>query len=411
MASVQSPHADSGNECRKGIRVHTITDLRLFPITIRRDTGIANQHIIVRLEAGESVVGWGEMSDLSHLPMYQFDVPELERVLNALLRGQDARNLALLESELARFYPDEGHLYSRSGLVREGIDLALHDLIGRAEGIPASQLLGGQLRDRVKVCYPVFRMRSPDEIAPNLDRVEAKLAEGFDLIRLYVGANPAVDQRFLEQFLTRFRGRVAIKSLDFSNLLDWRRAWQLTERLVPMADCLLIESPAPRNDLDGLLEFRRRSRLPVSEHVYHLHHGWLLLRAGCVDILNISPFLVGGLRASVRLIALAEAAHASVLIGTTQELNVGTAAVAHLGAAARVLDYPCDSTGPHLYVEDVVRQPVRYEAGYLVVPSGPGLGVEVDATALKERTGVAQWTFGLDLAGVVDRTAGPAPTR
>jgi galactarate dehydratase (D-threo-forming) len=388
-----------------------IERVRLFPIATARTTGVTNQHVIVRVDAGDSHVGWGEMSDLSHVPMYQFDVAELGRTLNELLRGKDPRNIAQIEDDLIRFFPDEGHMYSRSGLVRQGIDLALHDLLGRADGAPAWALLGGRLRERVKVCYPIFRMRSAEEVGPNLERVQAALDAGFDLVRVYVGANVQADEAFLAQFAERFAGRVAIKSLDFSNLLAWRRAWQATERMAELVGFMLVESPAPRNDLEGLAEFRRRSRWPVSEHVQHIQHGWQLLRHASVDILNVSPYLLGGLRASLRLIALAEAARASVLIGTTQELNLGTAAVAHLAAAARVLDYPCDNTGPRLYVDDVVAAPVRYQDGYLHVPEGAGLGLEVDAARVEALSGAAQWTFGVDLAGVLDRTPSTGPSR
>lgn len=387
-----------------------IQRIQLFPIATPRQTGIANQHVIVRLETDDEHVGWGEMSDLSHVPMYQFDLPELERMLNELLKGRDPRNLAKIEDDLIRFFPDEGHMYSRSGLVRQGIDLVLHDLLGRVNGVPVYELLGGKLRDRVRVCYPIFRMRSVEEVAPNLEQVEEKLAEGFDLVRVYVGANREADERFLGQFSDRFRGRVEIKSLDFSNLVDWRRAAQAIERYGELADFMLVESPAPRNDLDGLAEFRRRSRWPVSEHVLHIHHGWQLLSRGSVDILNVSPYLLGGLRASLRLIALAESARASVLIGTTQELSLGTAAVAHLAAAARILDYPCDNTGPHLYTRDVVKAPVQYENSHLLLPEGPGLGVEVDEEVLQEMTASAEWTFGVDLAGVLDRTPADRPS-
>jgi muconate cycloisomerase len=100
-----------------------------------------------------------------------------------------------------------------------------------------------------------------------------------------------------------------------------------------------------------------------------------------------------------------------VLIGTTQELNLGTAAVAHLGAAARVLDYPCDNTGPRLYTDDVVQAPVRYQAGYLHVPEGAGLGLEIDEARLEAHSGAARWTFGTDLAGVLDRTPSTRPSR
>ena len=384
--------------------------IQLYPIAIPRETGVSNQHVIVRLETDDGLVGWGEMSDLSHVPMYQFDLSDLERVLSEILSGKDARNVVQIEDDLIRFFPDEGHMYSRSGLVRQGIDLALHDLLGRANGVSAHMLLGGKLRDRIKVCYPIFRMRTMEHVEPNLERVKAKFAEGFDLFRVYVGANLDADAAFLGKFAEQFRGSAAIKSLDFSNLLDWRRALNATVRLSELAEVMLIESPAARNDLEGLAEFRRRSKYPVSEHVQHLTHAWHMLREGSVDILNVSPYVLGGLRACQRVIALAEAAHASILIGTTQELNLGTAAVAHLGAAARVLDYPCDSTGPRLYVQDIVKQPVSYQAGYLNVPTGSGLGIEVDEAVLKEAGHAAHWTFGNDLSGILDRTP-PATSR
>jgi muconate cycloisomerase len=386
-----------------------IERVQLFPVATPRTTGIANQHVIVKIEASGGV-GWGEMSDLSHVPMYQFDITELERMLNELLRGKDGRNIAKIEDDLIRFFPDEGHMYSRSGLVRQGIDLGLHDLNARAAGVPVYHLLGGKLRDKMRVCYPVFRMRSTEEVAGNLEKVEEKLADGFDLIRVYVGANREADEAFLGEFTGRFGGRVEIKSLDFSNLLDWRRSIIAIERYQELCEYMLVESPAPRMDIEGLAQFRRRCKRPVSEHVLNIHHGWQLLEAGAVDILNVSPYLLGGLRASLRLVALAEAARASVLIGTTQELSLGTAAVAHLAAAARILDYPGDNTGPQLYTADVVKTPVQYVNSHLIVPDGPGLGIEVDEAKLQEMTAGAGWTFGTDLAGVLDRTPASRPS-
>src|SRR5690349_4123284 len=159
-----------------------IQRLSLHPVTVARETRATNQHIIVRLEAEGDRVGWGEMSDLSHLPMHQFDLPALERALNDLLTGQDARALLRLEDALKRAYPEESYKYSRSGSVRQGVELALLDLVGRASGVPVYELLGGKLRDRIRVCYPIFAMRSVDQVEANLERVRARSAEGFDLI-------------------------------------------------------------------------------------------------------------------------------------------------------------------------------------------------------------------------------------
>ena len=169
---------------------------------------------------------------------------------------------------------------------------------------------------------------------------------------------------------------------------------------------MLVESVALRGDLEGLREYRQRGRLPVSEHVHGTRHAWELLHRGCVDILNISPYVLGGLRATMRTAAMAEAAGMDVLIGTTQELNLGTAAVAHLGAVLPTLPYPADNAGPRLYVDDVVTGGVEYVDGDLCVPERPGLGPVVLPERLEMLRSDGHSTFGSDLIGALDRTIG-----
>ena len=192
-----------------------ITRLQLHAIRVTRETGIANEHVIVEIETDDGVEGWGEMSDLSHLPVYRFDLAQLQSALSEILVGCDPRELNQIERRMMGFYPDEGHMYSRSGLVRQGVELAIYDCLGRADGVPVNRLLGGALRDRIAVCYPVFRLRSADQVPAALDRVEEKRRQGFDVIRLYAGTDHAADLAFMRGFADRFAGRVRIKSLDY----------------------------------------------------------------------------------------------------------------------------------------------------------------------------------------------------
>jgi galactarate dehydratase (D-threo-forming) len=381
-----------------------IARVELHPVRIARETGVANEHVIVAIETDDGVPGWGEMSDLSHLPLYRFDLVQLQSALSEILVGADPRALNEIERRMMGFYPDEGHMYSRSGLVRQGVELAIHDCLGRADGVPVSRLLGGALRDRIPVCYPVFRLRAIDQVPAALDRVDEKLRQGFDVIRFYAGTDHPADLAFMKGFADRFAGRVRIKSLDFSNLLGWREALQATERLTAVADVMLVESVALRGDIEGLAEYRRRSTLPVSEHVHGQRHAWQLLHLGAVDILNLSPYVLGGMRPTIRAAAMAEAAGASVLLGTTQELGLGTAAVAHVGAVLPALPFPADNIGPRLYTADVATPAVEFVDGQLVVPTGPGLGPVVDPSLLQSLRSNGDWSFGLDLAGAVDRT-------
>jgi muconate cycloisomerase len=95
---------------------------------------------------------------------------------------------------------------------------------------------------------------------------------------------------------------------------------------------------------------------------------------------------------AARLFALADAAGLQCLISTTQEMSIGTAAVAHLGATVPVLHYPGDAVGPLLYVDDVALEPLRFDGTRLVIPDGPGLGVVLDHDRLEALRGsLIEW--------------------
>ncbi len=91
-----------------------IEKVDLHLIEVRRNTGFPSQHVIVELTTDHGI-GWGEMSDLGHLPLYQFDLDLLGRTLNDLLAGRDAENRLAIESAMARGFTDEGHCTAGRG--------------------------------------------------------------------------------------------------------------------------------------------------------------------------------------------------------------------------------------------------------------------------------------------------------
>lgn len=149
-----------------------ISRIKLFPIATRRRSGILNEHVIVRIDTANDWTGWGEMSDIIHLPAWQFHLPSLEQTLSDALIGEDPRNLVLLESVLLDLFPVETYLYSRSASIRQGVDLALHDLVAKTNDQSACTLLGGRLRHEIEVCLPIFRMHSVGQVQDRLADVQ-----------------------------------------------------------------------------------------------------------------------------------------------------------------------------------------------------------------------------------------------
>lgn len=364
-----------------------IIDIKLTVVGVPRHTGFVNKHVIVELLSDQGVTGIGEMSDFSHLPRYAPDVNDMRNVLKSILVGKNPFDIIRINSELLDNFPEAMYYYEKGSFIRNGVDTALHDLCAKSLNVSVAELIGGRIKEKIKVCYPIFRHRFMEEVEENLAVVRKRFQQGFDVFRLYVGKNVDADEAFLDGVRNEFGSKVKIKSLDFSHLLDWKMALKVCKRL-SQYDFEMVESPAFRNDFEGLYHFRMNSDHPVSEHVWSFHQMREMVRRDSVDIFNVSPSFIGGITNTRKIAAMVEVAGKGVLLGTTQELSIGTAAIAHVGASLANLNWTSDPTGPVLYVDDVVKHPVRYENGYLLVPDRqlPGLGMELDRQRLENLT-------------------------
>jgi galactarate dehydratase (D-threo-forming) len=358
------------------MKTNTIKQASLFPVTTPRLYGEPSQHILIRLTAADGTTGWGEMSDVSHLPAMMPDVKDLERCLEALLVGRDPMNLNQIDDLMLANFPGV-RFHGKAVLVRAGVSIAAHDLKARLLGVPLYDLLGGRRRDRIPICYPIFRMKSREDVEDRRRLVRRQFDAGFTAFRFYFGHDTDADEQLLESICGEYAGRIELTSLDGSGLFTAPQFLRAYRRLAkfPFES---IESPVERDDVESIAEIRRSIDHPVSEHIRSLEYALRCIKLRAVDIFNISITVAGGVTGMMKLFALAEAANIECLIGTTQELSVATAAQAHVGAAAVRLDYASDPVGPSLYTADVTREPVRFENGDLLVPAGPGLGVEVD---------------------------------
>jgi galactarate dehydratase (D-threo-forming) len=385
-----------------------IKDLELIVVGVPRHTGFINKHIIVKLHTDEGITGIGEMSDFSHLPRYALDVNDLKIGLKSMLLGKNPFDIMKINQELSESFPETMYYYEKGSFIRNGIDNALHDLCAKYLGISVAELLGGKVREKIKVCYPIFRHRFMEEVEENIEVVRKRYEQGFDVFRLYVGKNIDADEEFLARVQEEFGSKVKVKSLDFSHLLNWKESLSALKRLTKYDLGLeMIESPAPRNDFEGLYHLRMRTEFPISEHVWSFRQQYEMIKQDCVDIFNISPIFIGGLTSAKKAAYAAEVANKSCILGTTQELSIGTAAMAHLGSSLVNLRYTSDPTGPELYVADVVKNKIEYKDGYLLVPDRKlsGLGIELDEQLLQQYQ-VADLSWGeLSVHQLQDRTS------
>lgn len=353
-------------------------------------------HIVVELMTDEGLVGLGEISDLDCYRMHLPDLDALQVAVDRMVVGRDPMAQAKFHHDLfevmptylryANTYPP----FQLASQIAAGVEIALYDLAGKALATPVYNLLGGKVRSVLEMTYPIFQSKALDDVGRNLAMVKELMDEGVDRFRYYVGVDVDADERFLMDLRARFGDSVHLKGLDFQSHFAWKDMLRIYDRLAPFGFDV-VEGVSWAEDYDGMAEVRRRVPVAVSEHVSSYAQAMRLIRAGAVDVFSVT-FQSGGLWAAARLMAVADAAGLHCLLSTTQEMSIGTAAIAHLGATVPELRYPGDAVGPLLYREDVVADRIQFDGVRLVIPDGPGLGVTLDHDRLEAvRGSLVEW--------------------
>ena len=342
---------------------HTIVAAPLRTIPPSDAPPTRSYFVLLELYADNGLVGYGEISDYEKDAL---DVAGLKPRIEDTLLGADPFDLERLTRRM-----------SFGSLVDCAIDSALYDLQGKALGISATDLVGGRYRDRVLVSWVVY-IRRPDLVEQEMDEM---LRRGFRAFKLKVGLDVDHDDECV-RIMRQVGGSEAQIKLDASGVWSVDQAIANIRRLEKHG-LQGVETPTNPRDVSGLAQVRRSVGTPIIEHVgKDLGYALSLARERAVDVFNVATVSAGGLYRAKRLFALAEAAEIQCLLGSTVELGVGTAAQLHLAAANAPVTYPSDLIGPAMYVDDYLTAPFQYENGYLSVPTGPGLGVEIDPARL-----------------------------
>jgi muconate cycloisomerase len=297
--------------------------------------------------------------------------------LEAILIGRSPRELTALQMVLGQ------ETWKHQVLC--GVDIALHDALARVLDVPLYQLFGGKVRQRIPFAYPLAPCRDAADLEANLGRIERLQAQGHRAVRYYFGQVLAEDERFLREMRRRWGDAVELVALDASGRFTVPEAIEAVQRFAEFAPGL-FESPVKgRHDapVEDFLAVKAQTPVPISEHVADFAVAARLAQHGAIDIFN-TGLGYAGIAACRKVFAVAEVFGISALMGSTVEMSIGTAARAQLAAAVPELAFPCYMAGPLVYAEDVVVEPIAYEVGHIIIPEGPGLGIELDRDRMEK---------------------------
>lgn len=365
----------------RSVKLHPVQATRLYPTVIAQEGGKPKRTVsksffyLVEVIADDGLTGWGEISDIEieELPK---NPKEYEATLSSFLTGRDPFAVQKLHADLAEHFD-----LKNSSLARYtscALDMAMYDLQGKSTKRPVYDLLGGAVRKEVVISWVAYIREDLDLIR---EEVKQKCSEGFKAFKLKVGVDIDLDEQRLA-VLRETAGKDASIKVDANEGWSVREAPRNINRLNKF-HLAGVETPVPRENPADIAAVRRQVRVPILEHVNTIDYGLSLIKAGAVDAFNVATTGAGGLWHARQIIALAQSAKVGVLLGSTVEMGPGTLAQLHFAATVPNLTLPSDLIGPGMYTDDVLVEKLRYHQGKLAIPTGIGLGGEVDREKLR----------------------------
>lgn len=338
------------------------------------------EHIFVAVQAEDGTEGVGEGSPLPHFSgeRAQEMLSVIDEVLAPALLGCDPFDLERVVLALDRALPH--HHASKAALVN-----ALVDLQGKLVDRPAYQLLGGKLTDHIPVAGAVG-IEEPKRV---VSQVQSLVDRGVRTFKLKVGAEVERDVRVISALRDEF-------GMDIELRADANAGFTQTSALrfiQGVADSRLqyLEQPLPPHDLHGLAQLRSRSTVPIAvdESLFGVKDALNIIRNDAADVFIIKLIKLGGLHNARKVVAIAEAAGIACVAVSPYETALGVSANVHLAAGSKAFPYAAELGVGVSEVQLAGASELEYRDGAVLVPSAPGLGVQLPTGFFKAAVAVA----------------------
>jgi o-succinylbenzoate synthase len=326
-------------------------------------------NVLVRIEADNGLVGWGEAA--SAPTMTGETVASMIAAVHHLMPALDGRDPHDIAGTLAAM---QGRMYGNHG-AKAAIEIALHDLVGRATSRPAHALLGARRRSRLVVLAVI----GGGDAAGDLDDAAKKKAEGFTAFKIKVGIDtPERDARRTRE-ICQLLGADSVISADANQGFSTAAAIEFVQA-IKGAGLDFFEQPVPADDLAGMAAVAAATDIAIgadegihSRDDIARHHERKAARG-----VSLKAIKLGGLRALVDAAALCERLGMRVnLACKTGESSIACAAALHVAAVIPEIAWGLTLTNGALGA-DLTAQPVRIDQGQAGVLDRPGLGIDVD---------------------------------
>jgi L-alanine-DL-glutamate epimerase-like enolase superfamily enzyme len=361
-----------------------VTTPLIKPLVIATTNITKVDQILLKIHTDDGHIGIADSGDTSAFyhgeTQYSIAGVIASTIAPRILIGEDPRNIEKIVGRMDLLVRDNHHAKSM-------VDAALHDIKGKALGVPVYQLLGGKSVEAIDLGF-VLMAGEPDQVASEAQKA---IDNGFKLVKLKMTPN-------LEQGLRGARAAREVLGDGARIMMDVNGMWTYDVAVTALrrmekegVNLELIEQPLPYWDIEGMARLREKVDTPIfaDESAKELQHLKEIIERRAADGLFLKVQKAGGLLKSQRWLAMARMAGMPVMCGCMPGSGLEASPAAHLLIADHwASQFVQENCGP-LTVHDVfeIDGPVenelalntpRYKNGQMFAPEGPGLGIELN---------------------------------
>ena len=334
--------------------------------------------VLVKLTAEDGTTGWGQSVPLS---TWSYETVEaatvtLQKYLGPVILGRDPLDIAGAHAAMNKAIAPS--FSTGMPITKAGVDLALHDLASKLAGKSVAEMWGRKPLERLTLSWTVN--------ATSLSEVDQLVEQGRALGYRHFNVKVSPDKRFDLELCRRVKQMVPNTFLwaDANGGYDLATALEMAPKLAD-AGVNVFEQPIPPNRLTGLQELKKQGALPIilDEGVVSSVELVEFIKLELLDGVAMKPARTAGLWDARRQVEIVQQAGLMFLGSGLTDPDISLAASLQLYGACQ-LQYPAALNGLQFLASSYLKTPFELKNGALEVPTGPGLGVEVDEGRLRK---------------------------
>ncbi len=343
--------------------------------------------IFVLVRTNEGITGLGECSPMNARVI----VSMLRDALVPMVLGKNPLDIDRLWDEMYHRTYKLGVMGAQPEAM-SGIDIALWDILGKVTGMPLWQLFGGKRKDRIRM-YSSIGGGAQATVAEQVRKAVDSVSQGFTAVKMRmdwssraVDVNPQKDWEIVSTVRKEVGDKIDLQ-YDANNGLSVSTAIRLGRRFQDELNVIHYEEPIAQHDYAGYAEVCAALDMAVAagEHEYTRWQFRDLIEKAKVDILQPDLVKCAGLSEGIRIAHLAQT-YGKFLVPHQTQPTIGGAANLHFLAcfdhSARAQEYNYSPKNSEL-LWGLFKNNYAPKAGYIPVPDGPGLGLQLDEKALQ----------------------------